>query len=126
MTNTTGDFFDPYQRYSETSEAAAVAALPNAGTQRAAVLDFLQRRGQYGATDEEVQRALNMNPSTQRPRRIELQRANFICDSGSTRKTESMRNAVVWIIRDEQKVGVSPRSAYQFPKGAGNFGDKTR
>jgi len=48
-----------------------------------------------GLTDEEMQRRLGMNPSTQRPRRGELARRGLIVASG-TRKTASGRNADVW------------------------------
>jgi hypothetical protein len=48
-----------------------------------------------GLTDEEMQRRLEMNPSTQRPRRIELARRCLIVTAG-TRKTSSGRNADVW------------------------------
>ena len=59
------------------------------------VLRFLQTCGAFGATDEEMQLALGMNPSTQRPRRIELARAGMVVADG-TRKTTSGRMAVVW------------------------------
>jgi hypothetical protein len=58
------------------------------------VLELL-RENPHGLTDEEQQHALGMNPSTQRPRRIELARRGLIVESG-TRKTSSGRNAVVW------------------------------
>jgi DNA-binding IclR family transcriptional regulator len=48
-----------------------------------------------GLTDEEMQRRLGMNPSTQRPRRIELARRGFVVADG-TRKTSSGRWATVW------------------------------
>jgi hypothetical protein len=48
-----------------------------------------------GLTDEEMQRRLDMNPSTQRPRRIELARRGLVVECG-TRKTASGRMAVVW------------------------------
>lgn len=48
-----------------------------------------------GATDEEMQMALGMNPSTQRPRRIELARAGLVVKDG-TRRTASGRMAVIW------------------------------
>lgn len=50
-----------------------------------------------GLTDEEMQRRLGMNPSTQRPRRIELARRGFVVADG-TRKTSSGRWATVWRI----------------------------
>lgn len=58
------------------------------------VLELL-RATPDGLTDEEMQRRLGMNPSTQRPRRIELARRGLIVTAG-TRKTSSGRNADVW------------------------------
>jgi transcription initiation factor IIE alpha subunit len=48
-----------------------------------------------GLTDEEMQRLLGMNPSTQRPRRIELARRGLVVEAG-TRRTASGRMATVW------------------------------
>jgi hypothetical protein len=58
------------------------------------VLDLL-RENAAGMTDEEQQAALAMNPSTQRPRRIELVRRGLVVEAG-TRKTSSGRMAAVW------------------------------
>ena len=67
-----------------------------------ATLNALQRRvlellaaTPGGLTDEEQQRLLEMNPSTQRPRRIELARRGLVVEAG-TRRTASGRNASVW------------------------------
>ena len=87
----------PYQRHSETSRAAAEAIEPDAATLRGQVLAFIRGRGSFGSTDEESQMGLRMNPSTERPRRIELWRAGWIKDSGRTRYTRSGRSAVVWV-----------------------------
>jgi hypothetical protein len=48
-----------------------------------------------GLTDEEQQTRLGMNPSTQRPRRIELARRGLVVEAG-TRRTASGRMATVW------------------------------
>jgi len=58
------------------------------------VLELLQATP-GGLTDEEMQRLLGMNPSTQRPRRIELARRGLVVEAG-TRKTASGRMASVW------------------------------
>jgi len=55
--------------------------------------------GDYGWTDEELQIQLTWNPSTERPRRIELMDYGFVYDSGRTRRTHSNRKAVVWVYR---------------------------
>jgi transcription initiation factor IIE alpha subunit len=86
----------PAVRGSVTSAAAADSLTPatlNALQKR--VLDFIARRPS-GATDEEIANELEMNPSTVRPRRIELARRGMIVESGSTRRTASGRMAVVW------------------------------
>ena len=80
---------------SVTSAAAADSLGP-------ATLNAMQRRvlellaaTPDGLTDEEMQTRLGMNPSTQRPRRIELARRGLVVEAG-TRKTVSGRMAVVW------------------------------
>ena len=78
-----------------TSAAAADSLGP-------ATLNAMQRRvlellavWPQGLTDEEMQHKLGMNPSTPRPRRIELARRGLVVEAG-TRKTVSGRMAVVW------------------------------
>jgi len=81
---------------SATSAAAADSLSPatlNAMQRR--VLEFLLDRGAAGATDEEMQKELEMNPSTQRPRRVELARKGLIVEAG-TRRTASGRMAGIW------------------------------
>lgn len=87
----------PFQRHSPTSKEAAESVRPEVGTLREMVLRVLEAAGQEGLTDDEMQRRLAMNPSTQRPRRIELVRQGFVRDSGRTRKTVGGREAVVWV-----------------------------
>ena len=86
-----------YQSHSPTSYAAAVKILESADTLRAKVYRHLKLCERYGATDEEMQDHLGMNPSTQRPRRIELVDLLVVKDSGLRRKTRSRREAVVWV-----------------------------
>ena len=57
------------------------------------VLEYLRDHGP--ATDEEIAAGLAMNPSTARPRRIELARRGLVVKCG-TRRTASGRNADVW------------------------------
>ena len=89
----------PAQHHSETSVAAAEQIKPKAETLRARVLYYLRCCGERGATDEEIQLALGMGGSTQRPRRTELQSAGLIVDSGRKRETVSKRAAVVWVAK---------------------------
>lgn len=93
----------PYQAHSETSHAAAAAIEPSAATLRQKVL-LLLRNTPNGATDEQIQWTLDMNPSTQRPRRIELVARGLVRDSGRKGKTQSGRSAVIWIAADEENL----------------------
>jgi transcription initiation factor IIE alpha subunit len=78
---------------SATSAAAADLLGPKA-------LNALQRRVYEficwrPSTDEEISIELGMNPSTVRPRRIELARRGLLAEAG-TRRTASGRMATVW------------------------------
>lgn len=84
----------PAQHHSVTSVQAAERIEPDAKTLRHRVLMVLKVNG--GLTDEEMQLGIPMNPSTQRPRRIELVNMGLVVDSGLTRLTRSGRKATVW------------------------------
>lgn len=84
-------------KHSPESQDAAEAAAPIAGTKRHAVLAFIAAQGLTGATDDEIQIGLGMNPSTERPRRIELYEGRFIVKLHATRPTRSGKQAVVWL-----------------------------
>ncbi len=81
----------PFQSHSETSKAAALRIEPVAGTLRLKVLEHL-RQCPVGATDREIQEALSMAGSTQRPRRIELVADGLVRDSGVRRN-----RSTVWV-----------------------------
>lgn len=83
-----------------TSDQAAQEARPIAASVREQVLEWIRSQGAKGSTDEECQLALNMNPSTQRPRRVELWRSGLIVGNG-TRPTRSGRSAAVWVVLNE-------------------------
>ena len=84
----------PSVRGSATSAAAADALTAKALTRmHRQVLAYLEQHGP--ATDEEMQAALAMNPSTQRPRRIELARRGLVVEAGEKR-TRSGRRATAW------------------------------
>lgn len=85
----------PYIADSLTSEAAAKAIKPSTATLRYEVLEAI--RFLNGATDEQIQEFTGMNPSTARPRRVELVRMGLVRDSGETRKTVSGRAATFWV-----------------------------
>jgi hypothetical protein len=78
----------------ETSRAAAERIKVGAETLRYAVLEAIVSAPK-GLTDQEQQAQLNLDGSTQRPRRIELL-ALFLIQPIGERTTESGRSAVVW------------------------------
>lgn len=83
----------PYQKNSLTSALAACDAQPYAKTARYRVWRFIV--GHPGVMDEEIQLGLKMNPSTQRPRRVELMNAGLVYEAGRG-KTSSGSEAVKW------------------------------
>lgn len=97
--NTIGKFQRPGTP-AETQRQAAVAIYPTTGTKRRRVLDAFRSAGQAGATDDEIQVALDMDPSTQRPRRVELVEGGWLQDTGFRRNTRSGRSATVWCLTD--------------------------
>jgi hypothetical protein len=87
----------PAQSHSETSRAAAESFDGNTlNALQRRVLDLL-RSTPGGLTDEEISNRLGMNPSTERPRRVELARRGLVVKAG-TRKTASGRSADVWVV----------------------------
>ena len=87
----------PAQSHSATSVAAADSLDGDTlGKLQRKVLTLLQATPE-GLTDEEIAGRLGMNPSTERPRRIELARLGLVVKVGN-RKTASGRNADVWVV----------------------------
>lgn len=86
-----------------TAHAAASAIEPVSGAQRRAVLRVLTDAGAAGLTDEEMQERLVMDPSSQRPRRVELVNAGLVVDSGRKRQTSARRQATVWTAKVSEK-----------------------
>jgi hypothetical protein len=87
----------PYVAGSDTSREAAALIGPKASSLRAKVLRYITHQGSRGATDDEIQEMLKMDPSTERPRRIELEEARLIEKTESTRYTRSGRLAGVYV-----------------------------
>ncbi len=86
----------PYVSGNETSRQAVVAVRSKANVLRERVYAFIQRQGEYGATDAEIEAATGMAGNTVRPRRGELEVQGRIRNTGRTRATKSGRAAVVW------------------------------
>jgi predicted ArsR family transcriptional regulator len=91
-----------YQRPGDAALTQIVAArtvTSLTGTWRRRVFGAI-RAVEGGLTDEEIQTALGLNPSTERPRRVELVERGMVEDSGARRMTRSGRSAVVWALTE--------------------------
>jgi hypothetical protein len=91
-----GEICAPFQPHSDTSRAAAQQIDPRLNALHRQVYEYIAAQGLYGATDEAIASGLPMNPSTARPRRLELCAMGRIRACGY-RKTKSGRLARVWI-----------------------------
>lgn len=92
----------PFAKGSETSADAADSMEKPALRLRSKVRLYLYKCGLRGATDEEVQIALDMPPNTQRPRRLELEKLGtirklYIDGKQVKRTTKSGRKAGVYV-----------------------------
>ena len=87
--------FPLHQRHSKTSTEAGRSRVHSFSGDRLKLWRWLSTRT-GGATDEEMVDGLDMNPNTQRPRRVELVAMKKVKESGETRPTRSGHKAVVW------------------------------
>lgn len=86
----------PYIAHSETSRAAARSFTEtDLNNLQQQVLACVRQAGYAGRTDEEITTITGLNPSTVRPRRVELANKGFIKACGQ-RATKSGRKALVW------------------------------
>ncbi len=86
----------PAMQHSRTSMAAADALTPaTLNALQRQVVEHLHQCGEHGATDEEMQVGIPMEPNTQRPRRRELAKRGLVVEAGE-RKTRSGKKATVW------------------------------
>jgi hypothetical protein len=80
-----------------TSHAAAAHVLGRSGSMRRRVFALLTEHPE-GLTDEQIQQWLEMNPSSERPRRVELVDAGLVQASGRQRRISSGLLATVWVV----------------------------
>ena len=83
----------PYVAGSATSHAAAAQIAPEAPNLRERVFAYIEAHG--ALTDEQIAAGTGLNPSTVRPRRVELARAGRIEVAGYSHTT-SGRKAQAW------------------------------
>lgn len=90
-------FDQPPAQPAPTSRKAASQIAPKAPKLRERVYAYLRDQGP--ATDEQIALALKLNPSTARPRRIELAKAGLIRPCLTLGITASGRSAVRWEVK---------------------------
>lgn len=122
----------PYVYGSQTSKDAAWAALRMMPRARHEVWCAIALAEQGGLTDEEIAAAIPMNPSTVRPRRIELEKAGWIEAAPFTRATKADRQAQVYVAitpsqraekhADTTKERVALCAPYPIARDAGGYG----
>lgn len=99
--NEVGKFQHPDKGAPETQRRAALEVYPRTGTARRRVLDAIAYARDFGRTDEELMRQLQMMLNTVRPRRNELLGAGWVADSGKRRRTATGSEAVVWVLTEQ-------------------------
>ena len=81
----------------ETSQSAAESIEGRVSGLELRVYRYLKHQGASGATDQEIQDALDLRAQTEGPRRIGLAKKGLVVDSGKRRLTHSRRKAIVWV-----------------------------
>jgi len=89
-----------------TSVAAYEKARPKFGSNRARVYQQILDKQEYGATDQELQQALNLSGDTLRPARLSLLKENLIYDSGKTRQNANGNECIVWVVSKIEQIGL--------------------
>jgi hypothetical protein len=87
----------PYHNGTQPSRAAAESARKFARSQTSRVHEFVASQGEHGATDKEIQTALNLDGNSQRPRRVWLRDHGFIQAKGEPEDITLRDGSTVWI-----------------------------
>ena len=66
---------------------------------RERVYQYLKRMGEYGATDYELEKALNVIRTSAGKRRGELMKAGLVVETDRRRKTTGKATAIVWKVK---------------------------
>lgn len=94
-----------------TSRIAAQQAKTFAASQQEQVFAFIKQAGEHGATDQEIQDALNIGESSERPRRVRLVELGRVADSRTMRMTRSECPAKVWVAATSNQPPVAASKA---------------
>lgn len=94
-----GQMSIPFSRGQKTSFEAAVSIRPHLQELEARVLNFIQSRGDFGATCDEAEVRLKLSHQSTSARVRGLFLKGEIQDSKRRRLTRSGRKAIVWLAR---------------------------
>lgn len=89
-----------------TSLAAYEKSRPKFGSNKARVYQIILDKQEFGATDQELQKALNMSGDTLRPARLSLLKNGLIYDSGKTRQNENGNDCIIWLSTEITQTGL--------------------
>jgi hypothetical protein len=81
-----------------TSLAAAASVATSSNTLRERVYSAIAAAGEWGMTDDEIERETSLRHQTASARRRELVLLGRIKPNGQTRRTSSGRSAQVWVV----------------------------
>jgi hypothetical protein len=95
----------PGHRGVETSIEAADALASRLGPLQSLTLDFIARRGAFGATSDECAAGLGIDRGSVQPRTSELSRKELIVDSGLRRPNATGKRAIVWSLPEFRRTG---------------------
>lgn len=87
----------------DTEVEAAQKVAPKAPILRMKVLQYLQSRGQLGATGEQVANEIDEWIYSVKPRITELVRLGLVVDSNRRYKNSRNRNEVVWVAVESEQ-----------------------
>lgn len=102
----------PYVRGSKTSKAAADYVKPKTPSMRERIYAYVLERGSEGATDWEIEKALNLKHQSASARRFELVGCGSLKLTEDTRPTESGCEAGVYVANPDRppKRGRPPKT----------------
>lgn len=91
-------------RRGDPATSAQAASIPDRTANFAGVLRVLVEAGEHGCTDSELARALpHQHPGSVSKRRLRLERAGLVEDSGRVRPTAFGIDALVFVVTDKGK-----------------------
>ena len=98
----------PFVRGSATSKAAAASMVAIAPSIKRRIYDFILSRGARGATDDELEVALDLTHQTASSRRYALAQAGAVKRTDEKRPTRSGRSAFVYVAEPGAALAAKP------------------